>query len=148
MMRAGNLAPLAFLVAVVLGLATRSIAAESDSFKIVVHPDNPITSVERAFLRKAYLKKALEWPGGEGIRPVDLSTKFPVRERFTHDVLKKTPAQLKNYWNQQIFSGKAVPPHEVGSTADLIEYVIASPGAVGYLPAGADPGEAKVIEVK
>ena len=63
-------------------------------------------------------------------------------------MLRKTPAQLKSYWNQQIFSGKGVPPPEADSTADVIAYVLANPGAVGYLPVDVDPGRAKVVEVK
>jgi hypothetical protein len=99
-------------------------------------------------LRDAYLKKAKEWSGDGTVRPVDLSTKFQIRVKFTRDVLKKTPAQLKNYWNQQIFSGKGVPPPEAESTSAVIKYVLANPGAVGYIPANVDPGGAKVIAVK
>lgn len=135
------------IVLIALGSATAPMADEA-RYKVIVHPDNPIAKIDREFLRDAYLKKATEWRGGETIRPVDLATKFPVRERFTHEVIRKTPAQLKNYWNQQIFSGKAVPPPEAGTAADLIAYVLANPGAIGYLPEGLDAGEAKVIGVE
>jgi hypothetical protein len=54
----------------------------------------------------------------------------------------------KIYWNQQIFSGKGVPPPEADSTAAAVAYVLANPGAIAYLPADADPGRVKVIEVR
>ncbi|MDB4959076.1 MAG: hypothetical protein JWO36_6645 [Myxococcales bacterium] len=130
-----------------LGLASRSNAADG-GYKVIVHPDNPITSVDREFLRDAYLRKASEWNRGETLRPIDLATKFSVRDQFTQDVLKKTPSQLKNYWNQQIFSGKGVPPPEAESPAAVIAYVLAHPGAVGYVPASIDPGGAKVVSVR
>ena len=88
------------------------------------------------------------WSGGDTIRPIDLATKFPVREQFVRRVLKKTPAQLKTYWNQQIFSGKGVPPPEAGSPNDVLSYVLAHPGAIGYVPVDVESREAKVIEVK
>lgn len=135
------------IIVCVLAFATRSLAAEQ-TFKVIVHPDNPVTSIDRGFLRDAYLKKAKEWSGDGAIRPVDLTAKFSVRTKFTEDVLRKTPAQLKNYWNQQIFSGKGVPPPEAESTAAVIKYVLANPGAVGYIPANVDAGGAKVIAVK
>jgi ABC-type phosphate transport system substrate-binding protein len=128
-------------------LASRSAFADDGGFIIVVHPDNPITTVERDFLRDAYLKKATDWGGGATIRPVDLATRFAVRDAFTHEVLRKTPSQLRKYWNQQIFSGKGTPPVEAGTLAELLAYVVATPGAVGYLPAGASPGRAKVVKV-
>jgi hypothetical protein len=128
-------------------LASRAIASD-DRFKIIVNPASGIQSVDRDFLREAYLKKATEWSNGETVHPLDLSPQFPARERFTHDVLHKTPSQLKTYWNQQIFSGKGVPPPEVESTSAAIEYVLANKGAVAYLPADADAGKAKVIPIR
>jgi ABC-type phosphate transport system substrate-binding protein len=122
-------------------------AAATDAYKIVVHPDNPVAAVDRAFLREIYLRKATDWTGDGPIRPIDLARRFSVRERFAQEVLKKTPAQLKIYWNQQIFSGKGVPPPEADSTAAAVAYVLANPGAIAYLPVGADPGKAKLIKV-
>jgi ABC-type phosphate transport system substrate-binding protein len=135
------------IVVFALALSARSLAAEQ-TFKVIVHPDNPLTSIDGDFLRDAYLKKTREWKGDGTIRPVDLSTKFPVRAKFVRDILKKTPNQLKNYWNQQIFSGKGVPPPEAESASAVISYVLKNPGAVGYIPANVDPGGAKVIPVK
>jgi hypothetical protein len=132
---------------VALGLATASVA-EDERYEVIVHPTNPITSIDQSFLRNVYLKKEIEWPDGRAIQPVDLTARFPVRDRFTHEVLKKTPAQLKSYWNQRIFSGKGAPPAEADGVADVIAYVLAHPGAVGYLPAHRDPGGAKLIEVR
>lgn len=140
--------------ALILGLvtaATLAVAAASPdphAFKVIVHPDNPAQTVSRDVLRNAYLGKGATWPRDLVVKPIGLSSKFAAREQFSRSVLKKTPAQLKNYWTQQIFSGKGVPPPEAGSTSDVIEYVLAHPGAVGYLPADVDPGKAKVIAVE
>ena len=134
-----------------MALATtrwRSAFAAGEHFVVIVHPDNPVTSVDRDFLRDAYLKKATDWSHGETIRPVDLSGRFDVREVFTREVLRKTSAQLRSYWNQQIFSGKGTPPVEADSIAEMLEYVAANSGAIGYLPAGASPARVKVVEVK
>jgi hypothetical protein len=140
---------LVLFVAVALAGATAGDpVAAPDDYKVVVNPGNPITAVDRGFLREAYLRRAVDWTSGEPIRPIDLATRFAVRERFVIDVLKKTPAQLKRYWNQQIFSGKGVPPPEAESTAAAVAYVLGNPGAVAYLPRDADTGRAKVIGVK
>jgi ABC-type phosphate transport system substrate-binding protein len=136
------------LAALAVSASARASAGSGDAFRVIVNPDNPVTEVDRGFLRDAFLKKSNSWGSGETVRPVDLARKFPVREAFTRDVLKKTLPQLKRYWNQQIFSGKGVPPPEVDSTAAAIAYVLANPGAVGYLPADADAGRAKVVKVK
>jgi len=136
------------LLAVVwLGAAAISRAGGGD-FKVIVHPDNPIAALDRGFLRDVYLKKITDWDHGKTVRPVDLGKASPVRDRFSQDVLKKSRAQLRSYWNQRIFSGKGVPPPEVESTAAVIAYVLANPGAVAYLPADVDPGRAKVVTIR
>jgi ABC-type phosphate transport system substrate-binding protein len=135
------------LVMVVLGLASTSLA-DDHAFKVIVNPDNGIDAIDREFLRDAYLKKIVEWDDGDTIRPVDLAAHHPVREKFDEQVLRKTPAQLRAYWTQQIFSGKSVPPPEAESVADAIAYVLANKGAVGYVPAEVDTGKAKVVRIK
>jgi ABC-type phosphate transport system substrate-binding protein len=125
----------------------RVLAADEPAFKVIVHPDNPITDVDRELLRDAFLRRATEWRNGDTIRPIDLSRRFHVRDRFTREVLKKTPAQLRSYWTQQIFSGKGVPPPEADAVRDLIGYVLDHRGAVGYLPASADTEGAKVVRI-
>jgi ABC-type phosphate transport system substrate-binding protein len=137
------------LLTVLVMAGARATTANEPAFNVIVNPRNPASAIDRDFLRNAFLKKAAVWRStGETMRPIGLSAKFSARDQFTRKVLKKTPAQLKAYWNQQIFSGKGVPPPEADSTADVIAYVLAHPGAVGYLPAGVDAGDAKVVEVR
>jgi ABC-type phosphate transport system substrate-binding protein len=148
MRRARIICALLAIGVLVLALARPSSASDDEAFKVIVHPDNPVGAVDRDFLRGAYLKKTTSWKDGKAILPVDLRAGVPARDRFTRDVLKKTPQQLKRYWSQQIFSGKGVPPPVADSTAAAIAYVLANPGAVGYLPAGVDPGGAKVVRLR
>jgi ABC-type phosphate transport system substrate-binding protein len=135
------------LLIALLGLGVARARAEDGAFQVIVNPANPVAAVSRDFLRDAYLRKATDWENGATIHPIDLAPRFPERARFTHEVLRKSHAQLRSYWNQQIFSGKGVPPAEAESTAAAIAYVLAHPGAVGYLPAGIDPGGAKIVQV-
>jgi hypothetical protein len=136
------------LVVAGLGPAPSLASGAAGDFKVIVHPDNPATSVDRDFLRRAYLKKATSWSHGSTIRPIDLAAGSAARTRFTRDVLKKTPSQLRSYWNQQIFSGKGVPPAEARTPAAAIAYVLANPGAVAYIPSDVDAGGAKVVELR
>jgi hypothetical protein len=137
------------LVAFCLLIARDARSDEHDlGYVVIVHPSNPIGELSRGFLQSAFLKKTVAWGDGEGLRPVDLSRRFPVREQFGREVLKKTPVQLRSYWNQRIFSGKGSPPPELDTEAAVVAYVLANRGAVGYLSPGSDPGRARVVKVK
>jgi hypothetical protein len=141
---------LAALLALLALVSTRAAPAGADApaYKVIVNPDLAVTTVDASFLRDAYLKKISDWSDGTPLRPVALSDRHPVRARFVRDVLHKTPAQLRSYWNQQIFSGKRMPPPQVDSPAAAIAYVLANRGAVAYIPADVDAGRARVVTLR
>jgi ABC-type phosphate transport system substrate-binding protein len=105
-------------------------------FRVIVHPNNPARSATRAFLADAFLKKVTRWEGDEIIRPVDLHQDSDVRRHFTENVLKRSVAAVRSYWQQRIFSGRDVPPPEVDADEGVIAHVLRYPGAVGYIAGG------------
>jgi ABC-type phosphate transport system substrate-binding protein len=123
-------------------------ATGREGYQIVVNPGNPARELSRAFLRDAFLKRSTHWGHGPALRPVDLSGRTPAREGFSQEVLGRTVAEVKRYWQQQIFSGKNVPPPEMDSDADVVAYVLRHPGAIGYLPATADPRGARPVAIR
>jgi hypothetical protein len=144
---------LLLLVAALLVPGGSSTAADSETrpglaYQIIVHPANRVSSVGRGFLSNVYLKKVATWGNDWTVRPVQLSRRFPLREQFTREILKKSPSQLRSYWNRQIFSGKAVPPLEFESQEDVIRYVLANKGAIGYVAAGVNPRGAKIVKLE
>jgi hypothetical protein len=144
------IAGLAVLLGWLAAIDATSVAAQPQlpEFKVIVHPDNPVGAIDAGFLRDAYLKKTPSWSNGKTIRPIDLPARSAVRERFALRILKKTPSQLRYYWNRRVFSGKGVPPAQVDSVAAAVAFVVGTPGAVAYLPPDADTGSAKVIAVR
>jgi ABC-type phosphate transport system substrate-binding protein len=152
-MRASRLRRRAIEVAVAItalccfAVGTAASKPASTEFIVIVNRDNPATEVDKDFVRDAFLKKTTTW-NGETLRPIDLAAKSEVREKFTTEIIRKTPSQLRSYWDQQIFSGKGVPPPETDSVSAVVAYVVANKGAIGYVPADADTGGAKVIKVE
>jgi len=141
---------LLFVVALcVLGLFLPTAAAESPPpFVVVVHPKNPATSVNRKFLGDAFLKKATRWPNDDVIRPVDQAPDSAVRRRFTEDVLKRSVAAVRSYWQQIIFSGRDLPPPELASDEDVVRFVAKHEGGIGYVGADAVLSGVKAIRVE
>lgn len=118
------------------------------AYQIIVNPANRIDTVDRSFLSNVYLKKVATWRNDWTVRPVQLSRRFALREQFTRDIIKKSPSQLRSYWNRQIFSGKAVPPPELESQEEVIRYVLANKGAIGYVAAGVNPRGARIVRLE
>jgi len=131
-------------IALLLGDAT---AAPPPVYVVIVHPSNPTTSADRKFLEDAFLKKTTRWDHGEVIRPVDQVPDSPVRRKFSEEVLRRSVAAVRSYWQQLIFSGRDVPPPELASDEDVVKYVLKYPGAVGYVSGSADTNGAKIVSV-
>jgi hypothetical protein len=117
------------------------------AYRVIVNPSNAMGSADRKFLEDAFLKKVTLWPGGEGIRPVDLPPDSPVRRRFTREVLNRSVEAVKGYWQQRIFSGRDVPPPELDTDEDIVRFVLKHEGGLGYVSGTADTAGCKVLVV-
>jgi len=117
-------------------------------YVVIVHRGNPTTTVSRAFLADALMKRVSRWPHGETIRPVDLSIDSSIRRRVTDEILHRTVQAIRSYWQQMIFSGRGVPPVEFASERDVVRYVATHPGAVGYVSGTADVSAVRVVSVR
>jgi ABC-type phosphate transport system substrate-binding protein len=146
-MRGRRFILLALCSAVPLAAVNARSAPAVPFYVVIVHPNNPTTGVDRKFLSDAFLKKTTRWDHGEVIRPVDQAPDSPVRRKFSEDVLRRSVAAVRSYWQQVIFAGRDVPPPELGSDDDVVKYVLKYPGSVGYVTGGADLNGAKVISV-
>jgi hypothetical protein len=138
----------AFTLAVLaFGAVARPVGANS-GFHIIVHPENPAQHVTRRFVADAFLKRTARWPHGEPIAPVDLAPQLAVRAEFSEQVLGKPLTALRMHWQQVIFSGRGLPPPELESEAAVVQYVLRSRGAIGYVSSGVDPAPAKVLTLQ
>jgi ABC-type phosphate transport system substrate-binding protein len=139
---------LCFICLVVAAFTPVALAVPPRPFLVIVHPENPMDRVEKRFLGRAFLKKVTEWPHGETIRPIDLPPSSNVRKSFVEEVLDRSIGAVRNYWQQLLFSGRALPPPELESEQKVIEYVLQHPGAIGYVSQNAALGSAKVLLVE
>lgn len=118
----------------------------AQSYKIIVHASNPISSMTKDDVSRIFLKKNTEFNGTTAL-PVDLVSDNPVRHSFSSYIHGKSVAAVKAYWQQQIFSGRGVPPPEKSSDRGVIAYVWANPGAIGYVSASTPTEGVKIIVI-
>lgn len=143
-----------FLIWILTFCSTGFAVAEQPHlpFQVIVNPSNPITSVDQKFLAQAFLKKAVLWPNSDSdqevIQPVDLAPESPTRHQFSERVLSRSVTGVKNYWQQAIFSGRDVPPPELPSDEEVINYVVSHEGSIGYVSNQAKTHDVKVVTIK
>lgn len=134
-----------YILAIVL-LASLNGWAQGGSYKIVVNASNPATSMSRDDVSRIFLKKSSKFPDGRSASPVDLPVSSGVRESFSKNIHGKPASAVDAYWQQQIFSGRDIPPAQKSESAAL-SFVRSNENGIAYVSAGADIGQLKVITV-
>ena len=130
-----------------LGSASaRAQSGDGATYKLVVNAQNPVSSLTREEASRLFLKKVTMWKNAKPVLIVDQRASSPVRETFTKEIHGRQVASVTSYWQQMIFSGRAVPPAEKSSDAEVAAFIAANPEAIGYVAAGADlPAGVKVV---
>lgn len=142
--RAAVLVLLALVAATVAPVAT---AEAPTSYQVIVAPTSGVVALDRRFLSDVFLKKATRWPNGDNIFPVDLGPTSRIRARFSDEVVGRSLAAVRSYWQQIIFAGRGLPPPELADDAAVVRYVLGHPGAIGYVSTDADLGGARIVTV-
>lgn len=121
-------------VGLVLGIgALLEGNASAAPIKIIVNTQNQTKEVSRKFLSEAFLKKIVFWENGESIVPVDREFDADSRKEFSNRILNKSVTAVRSYWQQMIFSGQAIPPVELNSEDQVIQFVNTHVNAVAYI---------------
>jgi len=135
-------------LACAFALGPSSASAQSAAYHVVVNAANPATALTVKEASDLFLGKSARWPDGTAVKPVDQSTVSPVRMTFTREVHGKKIDAIVNYWQQMIFSGRGVPPPAKTSDQDVLAYVKANAGAIGYVSPDAPLAGVKAIVIK
>lgn len=125
-----------------------SNAEEKPHFYVIAHPSVTATSLQARFVADAFLKKVTRWESGAAIHPVDLPSTSKTRIAFSEQVLKRSVAAVRSYWQQRIFSGRDVPPPEVETESQVVRYVAGHPGSLGYVSSSTELQGVKLIALQ
>lgn len=134
-------------IALLAGTMFLAGAAHAASYKLIVNNSVNVEALSKKTASDLFLKKTTKWENGAPVVPVDQVDSSAAREGFSKGVLGKAPAAVKSYWNQQIFSGRDVPPVEKRSDAEVLSFVRSTPGAIGYISPSASAEGVRVVFV-
>lgn len=112
---------------------------------VVVSAKSDVGALSSAQVSQIFLAKSVSFPGGGTAMPVDQNEGAAVRNEFYTKVTGKDAAQLKAYWSQLLFTGKAQRPQK-GADSEAVKKMVASkPGAIGYIEKSAVDASVKVV---
>ncbi|MFY7865489.1 hypothetical protein [Roseateles sp.] len=126
-----------------LGLASFAAAQTA----VIVNPKSSLSALSPEQAASLFLGKSSTLPSGGPVVLADLPDSSGVREQFYSKAAGKTSAQVKAAWSRLTFSGKATPPKELPSAAEVKKYVAANVDAIGYIEKSAVDASVKVVLV-
>ncbi|HET8708209.1 MAG TPA: phosphate ABC transporter substrate-binding protein [Pseudomonadales bacterium] len=125
------------MLAVCLGLF--SVLSHAEGIAVIVNPAAGVDTLTKEDVARIFMAKTKQFPNEKDAKPIEHKPDATIRAQFEDKVLEKSAGQLKAYWSQLVFTGRAVPPDEYGSDAEIKKAVAGNPAFVGYIdPANVD----------
>jgi ABC-type phosphate transport system substrate-binding protein len=131
--------------ALLVGALSFASASAFAGTAVIVSSSSPVKSLSKDEAAALYLGKTSTLPAGGSAKLYDLADANPEREKFYQAATGKSASQVKSVWSRLVFSGRAVPPKELGSDAAVVKAVAADPSAVGYVDSGAVNGSVRAV---
>jgi hypothetical protein len=112
---------------------------------VIVNPATTDAGIGKDVLKALYNGRKRSLPSGARVEILDLDG--AVHDRFVTDMLDSSPAQYTTYWQRLVFTGQGKLPRVFASEKDLVAYVAATPGAIGYIDAATAHDGVKVLTI-
>ena len=114
-------------------LAGAPRVSRAQGYVVIVNASNTASTLPRGEVAALFLKQVTSWPDGSPVVVVDHGDRSPIRAAFSRAVIGRPAAAVKSYWQQQVFSGRAVPPTQRGTDVEVVTFVRDNPNAIGYV---------------
>lgn len=106
---------------------------------VIVNPKAPYTTMTVEQVSQVFLGK------NTAMNPIDQHESTPLRTEFYKKATDKDGPQVKAIWSKLIFTGKATPPREVSSNAEVKKAVASDLNAIGYIDKTSMDGSVKAV---
>ena len=130
------------LISAVIGYSM-SFGANAE-LVLVVHPSND-ASLDAKAAQRIFLGKENKFSNGKEAIPINQSPDSAHRASFDTDTLGRSSTQVAAYWSKLVFTGKGIPPKEVGTDSEVIAMVADNQNAIGYVDSASVTGAVKAI---
>lgn len=123
------------------------LASSSFAETVVVINASNNNTIDAKIVKRIFLGKEKKFADGTETIPVNHLSDSATRQDFDSSVLGRSTSQISAYWSKLVFTGKGIPPKEVGSDAEVIELVSKNPSVIGYVDKASVTDAVKIVEL-
>lgn len=113
-------------------------------FVLVANVANGLTSITPQDVQLIFLSRKRSWPDGTIIAPV-INENPKIYESFSYTLLKRSPRQYLIFRKKMLFRGQGMPPPTVRTDQEVVAFVAAHAGGLGYVSPEAVTQDVKVL---
>lgn len=100
---------------------------------IIVNRSVPYGHYSRDDTRAIFAMRQRLWPNGEQIKVFTLPDNNPVHKDFIKNNLNMFPHQFRRAWDRMTYTGTGVAPIQLDSEQEMIDKIMNTPNAIGYV---------------
>ncbi len=112
---------------------------------VVVNARCGVAAMTRNEVINVFFGRNRQYFNGVAVEPVDLSDSHPDRKRFYGSLVGKDLSEVNAYWARQVFSGRMPPLARVGSSDDVLRWVVSHPGGIGFMDSSKVDARVRVV---
>jgi hypothetical protein len=114
-------------------LALPTLATRAGDLVVVVNAHSGVEHLTHDDAINIFMGRYRRLPSGLAAIPIDLHGSLPEKSQFYRLLVDKDISEINTYWARLTFSGKASPPRQAQSTAEMLNWMARTPGAIGYI---------------
>jgi hypothetical protein len=112
--------------------------------QLVTATSSQVASLSAEEASQLFLGHRTTLHDGTPVTLIDLPS-GPTRNSTYQTLTGKNPVQVRANWSRLVFSGRVRPPREAHSQREARDLLVATPNAIGYLPASVSDDRLKVL---
>jgi len=114
---------------------------------IIVHKDNPISSISKSDIARIFLGKKKSWESGSRITPGLMKSSNDTMKVFMKDYCNKSPKRFNAHWMRHVFSGSGQRPEEFSSSIQAIQYISTNRNGIAVIDSSKLPRGVKRLKI-
>jgi TonB family protein len=118
-------------------LSPVSASAFATDVKVIANASVKADIISAPELRRIFLQQSSSLDNGTRVEPV-IEKDGLVHKAFVQEYLGRTQEDLQTYYRALVFTGRGSMPKVLGSDAEVVSYVAATRGAIGYVSSDSD----------
>ena len=134
-------------IVAILAITVLAPFAAASEFVLVVHKDNPQSSLSENEVKNIFLGKITRWSNGVPIAMVTQENP-DVHEFFVRNMVNKTGQQYATYWKKALFTGTGTPPPVLKNDAEVKTFVATQAGGIGYISVRSVDASVRVLDLQ